>query len=184
MTDSESTAGSRPPASSSEPLTTLRGGSVSVDARRVRQVIVGLCMIALAALVIIFTIVGVNKNSQINRLHHDGVPINVTISGCSGLLGGSGSNVAGYACNATYSVHGHRYSEPLPGTSFYKPGATVHAVVVPSDPALVSPVSVESNQHASASVFIVPGVLLVVLVLLAALVLWLRRRSASAKVTP
>jgi hypothetical protein len=180
MTDPESTTRSGESSTGNEPLSRLRGAGVSVDARRVGQVVVGLCLVALAALVIIFTIAGVNKNSQINQLHHNGVPINVTVSGCAGLLGGSGSNVAGYSCTATFSIHGHRYAESLPGTAFHRPGALVRAIVVPSDPALVSPVSVESTQHASASVFVLPAVLLVVLVVLAGLVLLLRRRRTTA----
>jgi hypothetical protein len=184
MTDPESTTRSGEPAATNQPLSTLRGAGVSVDARHVGQVVIALGLVALAALVIVFTIAGVNNNSQINRLHHDGVPINVTVSGCAGLLGGSGSNVAGYSCKATFSFHGHHYSESLPGTAFHRPGASVRAVVVPSDPALISPVSVERTQHASASVFVLPAVLLVVLVLLIGLILLVRRRRAARTTTP
>lgn len=180
MTDPESTTPSGPRPSSSEPLSTLRGAGVNVDARRVAHVVVGIILVTLAVLVIVFTIAGINNNSQINRLHHNGVPVTVTVSGCSGMLGGSGSNVSGYTCKANFSIGGHRYSETLPGTAFHRPGAAVRAVVVPSDPALISPVSVESTQHASASVYVLPAVLLVVLLLLIGLIVWLRRRRSAA----
>jgi len=181
MSDSESTTPAGPPASSNEPLSTLRGAGVNVDARKVGRVVVGLVLVTLAVLVIVFTIAGFNNNSQINRLHHNGVPITVTVSGCSGLLGGSGSNVSGYSCKASFSIDGHRYTEDLPGTGFHHPGDPVHALVVPSDPALVSPLSVERAQHSSASVYVVPAVLLIVLLLLVGLILWLRRRAAPTK---
>jgi hypothetical protein len=179
MTDPESTAPSGSPASSNEPLSTLRGAGVNVDARRVGRVVVGLCLVTLAVLVIVFTIAGFNNNSQINRLHHNGIAVTVTISGCSGLLGGSGSNVAGYTCKANFSLGGHHYTETLPGTAFHRPGASVRALVVPNDPALISPVSVESSQHASASNYVLPAVLLVILLLLVGLIIWLRRRAES-----
>jgi len=181
MSDPESTAPTGRTASSNEPLSTLRGAGVNVDARRVGQVVVGLGLLTLAVLVIVFTIAGFNNNSQINRLHHNGVPVTVTVSGCSGLLGGSGSNVSGYSCKASFSIDGHHYSESLPGTAFHRPGDSVQALVVPSDPALVSPLSVERAQHASASVYVLPGVLLVVFLLLAGFVYWWRRRTPDEK---
>ena len=74
----------------------------------------------LAVLVVVFTVAGVHKNSQINRLRHDGVPVTVTVTNCLGLMGGSGSNAAGYSCTGTFTIDGTRYTESLPGTGFRK----------------------------------------------------------------
>ena len=104
----------------------------------------------------------------------------VTITSCQGLLGGSGSNGAGYACRGTYVLGGHRYNEQLPGTALHAPGTVIRAVAVPGDPALVSPVSVIDAEHSSATVFILPAVLLVLLVALLAVVLLRRRRAKPA----
>jgi heme/copper-type cytochrome/quinol oxidase subunit 2 len=52
--------------------------------------------------------------------------------------------------------------------------------VVPSDPALVSPDTVLRSQHASNSVFVLPLVLLVVLALLVAFVVFVRKRRLQA----
>ncbi len=176
MTAPEPPASSGPPRSSDEPVSTLRGAGVNYDARKVGHVVVGLILITLAALVVVFTVAGVHKNSQINELHHDGVPVTVTVTNCLGLMGGSGSNAAGYSCTGTFTVHDNRYTESLPGTDFHKVGSTLPATVVPSDPALVSPDSVARTEHTSASVFVLPLILLIVLLLLVALIVLLRRR--------
>ena len=132
---------------------------MQVDARRVGQVVIGIVLATLAILAVVFTVVGVHTNQQDDRLHHDGVPVTFTVTGCLGLLGGSGSNAAGYSCHGTYTLGGHRYSERLPGNSFHRPGSTVAAIAVPGDPALVSPASIVATEHSSASVFVLPAIL-------------------------
>ena len=100
----------------------LRGASVEVDARRVGHAVVGICLTALAATVIVLFVAGIQKNAQITRLRRQGVAVEVTVSGCLGLMGGSGSNLAGYECKGTFSLDGHRYSDAIPGSAFYSPG--------------------------------------------------------------
>ena len=130
----------------------LRGAGVAVDRRRVGQVVIGIVLATLAILAIVFTVVGVHTNQQDDRLHRDGVPVTFTVTGCLGLLGGSGSNAAGYSCHGMYTLDGRRYSEQLPGDSFHRPGSTVAAIAVPGDPALVSPASIVATEHSSAGV--------------------------------
>jgi hypothetical protein len=158
----------------------LRGAGVSVDGRRVAQVAIGVVLATLAVLAIVFTVVGIHTNQQDDRLHDDGVPVTFTVTGCMGLLGGSGSNAAGYACRGTYTLDGHRYSEPLPGVTFHRPGSTVSAIAVSGDAALVSPASIVATEHSSAGVFVLPAVLGVVFLLLVALLLIRRRRRQAA----
>ena len=130
-------------------------------------------------LVVVFVIIGVDKNRQIDQLRHHGVPVTFTVSNCQGLLGGSGSNGAGYACRGTYRLDGRTYNEPLPGTALFAPGAAVRAVAVPGDPGLVSPVRIVDNEQASWKVFILPGVLFVLLLLVGLAVLLAQRRRGS-----
>jgi hypothetical protein len=156
----------------------LRGATVQIDRRRLTRVLVAIVVATLAVLVVVFTVVGIDKNHQIDQLHNQGVAVNVTITSCQGLLGGSGSNGAGYACRGTYGLDNRRYNEQLPGTALHAPGTVIRAVAVPGDPALVSPVSVVSAEHSSATVFILPAVLLVLLVAILIVVL-LRRRGKS-----
>jgi hypothetical protein len=184
MTSPDTPAPSGPPRSSSEPLSTLRGAGVNYNPRKVAQVAIGLCVAALAVCVVVFTVAGIHQNNQINTLRHDGVPVTVTVTNCLGLMGGSGSNAAGYSCTASFTVRGAHYSETLPGTDFHDRGATVAATVVPNDPALVSPDAILRTQHASFGVFWLPLILLAILVLFVALIVAVRRRRQSATPTP
>jgi len=157
----------------------LRGAGVQVDGRRVGQVVIGIVLATLAILAVVFAAVGVHTNQQDDRLHHDGVPVTFTVTGCLGLLGGSGSNAAGYSCHGTYALDGHRYREQLPGNSFHRPESTVAAIAVPGDPALVSPASIVATEHSSASVFVLPAIMAGILLLLVALLVVLRRRRGT-----
>jgi hypothetical protein len=158
----------------------LRGAGVSVDGRRVGQLAIGIVLVTLAVLAIVFTIVGIHTNQQDDRLHHDGVPVTFTVTGCLGLLGGSGSNAAGYSCRGSYILDGKHYSGmQLPGDTFHRPGSTVAALAVPGDPALVSPASIVASEHSSAGAFVLPVVLAAILLLLVALLVLLRRRRQA-----
>jgi hypothetical protein len=158
-------------------IMTLRGAGVEVTSRQVRRVLSGLCLITLAVLVIVFTVVGADKNGQINRLRHQGVAIEITVSACRGLLGGSGSNEAGFACQGTFALGSHRYRGSIPGDTLYPPGSRIRGVSVPGDPSLFTTPRLLAAEHASWRVFILPAVLLAILVLLGA-VLVLRGRTA------
>ena len=167
-------------ASPEQPLSKLRGAGAAVDARAAGRVLLGVVLVTLAVLVVVFTVVGVHKNAQIYELRTQGVPVTFTVDSCIGLLGGSGSNGAGYACTGSYELGGHRYHEPLPGNAPHQPGTTVPAVAVPSDPTLVSTAEIVRTDHTSARVYVLPAVLCAVLVgLLVVLVARWRRRAGG-----
>ena len=165
---------------SDKPLTTLRGASVAVDPRRAAQAALGLCLATLATLVVVFFLVGVHKNDQINSLKQHGSVVEDTVDSCSGLLGGSGSNPVGYRCWGTFTIDGHSYTKDIPGNVFRAPGSKVAAVADPTDPGLITTVSALDSEHASAGVFIVPAVLMIALVLLTA-ALGYRWRSSRVR---
>src|SRR5580658_7149788 len=54
--------------SSEQPLSTLRGAGVDFNSRKVARVVIGLCLATMAVLVVVFTVAGAQKNSQINSL--------------------------------------------------------------------------------------------------------------------
>jgi hypothetical protein len=161
---------------SDQPVSTLRGAGARVNPRRVARVAVGLVLGTLLVLTIAFVLVGAHKNQQIDELRNQGVPVTYTVTSCQGLLGGSGSNAAGFSCTGTYSIDGRRYREPLPGSSQHAPGATVAAIAVPSDPALLSTPQIVQSEHASWYVYVLPTVFFVAFLLVLAAVALSRRR--------
>jgi hypothetical protein len=163
-----------------EPVATLRGAGVRADPRCVGRVLGGLCAVAIVVTAGILLVAGAHQNAQIAQLRTHGVPVTVSVTGCVGLMGGSGSNAAGYACRGTFFFDGRRYNEPLPGNTLYPPGATFRAVTVPGDPALVSTPGAVARERASNRVFIVPVLLLVAPAVLVAAVTAARRRARIA----
>jgi hypothetical protein len=155
------------------------GGTVSVDSRRLTRV-VGIGAVAVTAIVICaLFVVGARKNAQIDQLRSQGVPVQVTVTSCQGLLGGSGSNAAGYSCRGSFALAGRQYTERIPGNSKYVPGTTLSAVAVPDDPALISTTSALEGEHASTGVYLVPVALLVMLMVTVG-VFSVRRRTARS----
>lgn len=155
----------------------MRGASVDVDVRRAGIAVIALCVLALAATVVVLYVAGFQKNAQITRLREHGVDVEVMVSGCIGLMGGSGSNLAGYDCKGTFTLGGRRYSDSIPGTAAHAPGSRLRAVTVAEDPALLSTPGVIATERASWHVYLLPSILLVVLVLV--LTVLILRRAGS-----
>jgi len=161
------------------PMTVLRGASVDVDAARVARALVVVCILALVGVAAGLFVAGAQKNSQIDALRNHGVPVQITVTDCLGLLGGSGTNAAGYACTGTYSIGGRRYVKAIPGTVNRAIGSKVAAVSSASDPGLVSTVSDVDRERSSLNVYVVPSLLLVAAALAAGAVVVVRRRKRS-----
>jgi len=191
MTDSESTSPEGPSGEpverrsedqeSERPVTTLRGASVDVDPRRAGQLVLGVALLALAVVAVVLLVAGIQKNSQADALQHQGVAVDVTVSGCSGLLGGSGSNGAGYLCKGSYTFDGRRYERDIPGNSLLVAGTVIGGVVTRDDPGLLSTPAMVAAQQASWRVYLAPAVLFAVLaVAVLTLALVRRRRNRTA----
>lgn len=160
---------------------TLRGAPVEVDVRRLSRVLVGVCLGALAASAVALAVAGAHRNAQITRLHQDGVRVEAKVSGCMGLLGGSGSNAAGYQCRGTFTLDGHSYNEAIPGMTFHAPGSRLGVVAVPGDPALMAPVGAVAGEHASWRVFVLPAALSAVFGLFVGGLLLRSRRARGSR---
>lgn len=167
-----------------QPATVLRGAAVAVDARRVVRFLAVLGLVSLAVAASLLFWEGARHNSQVTRLRADGVPVTVTVTGCRGLMGGSGSNLVGYECQGTFASGGRTWSETLPGSDLHGAGETVRLVTVPGDPTLLAWPAQVRSQRATWTVFVVPSVLVAAfLALLAGVVRTApRRRSAGALV--
>jgi hypothetical protein len=165
------------------PVDNYRGGTVNVDIRKAGQVVIGVCLVALTVLGLILLIAAVNNNNQINNLKDNGVPVAVTVTGCEGLIGGTGQSTAGFSCTGSYRLDGTPYHQNIPGLAFHRPGTTIRGVAVPGDPKLLSTPDQLARQHASLTAFVIPGLLLLVVVV-ALVILLLRRSGRSASSGP
>jgi hypothetical protein len=143
-------------------VATLRGAPVQVNARRAAVVASVVVLTALLGASVALFVSGARKNSQVNDLRDHGIAVEVTVTSCRGLLGGSGSNPVGYTCQGTYVVGDRRYRQTLPTDALYAAGAHVTLVAASDDPALLSTRALVAARRASWRVFLVPSVLLIV----------------------
>lgn len=158
----------------------LRGAGVdNVDPRQLARFALLILVVVVVVLVIVLYAAGARKNAQVTKLRDHGVPVVVTITQCRGELGGSGSNGAGFVCRGAYRLDGRRYVESIPGDTRYDPGTSIKAVSVVADPRLVAPAATVASEHASATVYVLPTVLLAALLATCGVLLYrLRRRRA------
>ena len=147
-------------ASEDRPVSSLRGARVEVDARRAGRVLVALGLAAVVVTAVALLYSGARKNSQIQALRTHGVPVTMTVDGCRGLLGGSGSNAAGYSCWGSFREAGRRFAGYIPGDALRAPGSTVRVVTVAGDPALLTTPAELSAEAPSSRVFLLPAGLL------------------------
>lgn len=154
---------------------------MDVDPRRAGQLVLGVTLVALAVVAVVLLVAGIQKNSQDDALARHGVVVDVTVSGCSGLLGGSGSNGAGYRCQGSYTFDGRHYERDIPGDSLLGAGTVIRGVTTPGDPGLLSTPAMVDAQQASWRVYLAPAVIFAVLAIaVVAVVLVRRRRNRSA----
>lgn len=134
---------------SRQPLSIFRGAVVEVDARQATRVVLTLCLTVLAAAVVSLFVAGAQKNAEITSLHQHGIPVEVTVTRCFGLLGGSGSNATGHSCRGTYVLDGQRYSDTIPGDTLRPPGTAVRVVTAENDPGLLETFHQVESEHAN-----------------------------------
>jgi hypothetical protein len=158
----------------------LRGAGVQVDAARVGHVAAVLGLLAVMVVAGVLLAAGVKKNAQIDNLKGaDVVPVNLTVTKCLALVGGTGSSPAGFECTGTYPYRGTAFTEGVPGSVDLRVGSTVHGIIASGDPGLFSTPRAVASEQAGAARAVVPAV---VLLLSAAGLVWVvlrRRRRAS-----
>jgi hypothetical protein len=144
-------------------VSSLRGAAVDVDVGRAGRVLAALCIVGVAVTATALLYSGARKNAEIEALHQRGVLVTMTVDDCRGLLGGSGSNAAGYSCWGSFTRSGRRYTEYIPGTALHAPGSKVPVVTLLDDPAMVTTPRVLAGEQASSRVFLLPSALLAAL---------------------
>jgi len=180
-----------PDTGSSDVVVRLRGAT-AVGVGRRPWIVVGVLALALSAVVLIVSLASAaNDNARVTRLKSRGIAVSVTVASCTGNLGGSGSNAASYTCSGTYRVKATTYHETIGSMSaFTTPGTHVAGVADPSQPSTVVLASSLRSASASGSVFVIPGVLVVLWIALAGLFINRLRRhpgrapSPSLRATP
>ena len=171
-TDGEGAAG--------QPVATLRGAGVQVDTARAGRVIVTVVLVALVVVGGLLVIAGYRKNSQIDALRSSGVPVQVTVVHCLGLMGGTGSSPAGYECTGRYVVQGRHFTEGVPGSTLYPDGRVIAGVVASGDPGLLSTPATVATSKDSATLYVVGAAMIVVGMAIGAVVVLSRRRRAAS----
>jgi len=156
-------------------VATLRGAPVEVNTRQVIRIVTALIVVTLAVLSVTFFLSGLHRNTDVANLRLHGVSVSVTVTTCTGELGGSGSNLADYRCVGTFILNGQRFHDTILGQVFRATGSKAEFVTAKNSPGLLATSREVRSEDASWSVFIVPFVLLVVLIAFVSVVV--RRRT-------
>jgi hypothetical protein len=157
-------------------VASLRGPEAQRIGGRFWFVVSVLVAIVIAVFIVVSFIAAVNDNARLGRLKTQGVPVVVTVTNCTGHIGGSGSNAAGYTCYGKYRVHGVRYQEVIGSkTTSSASGTTVHGIADPSHPSTIELASAVAASSPSNSAFVVPGILAALFVTLSLVVVRARR---------
>ena len=158
----------------------LRGAGVQVDVGRVGYVAAVLGLAAVMVVAGVLLAAGIKKNAQIGSLKANGFPVELTVTKCLALVGGTGQTPAGFECKGTYDYRGHHYSEGVPGSANLPVGSTVHGTIASDDPALFSTPQTVASEHSSVARLLLPAVVLAVAV---AMLVWIvmRRRGQATK---
>lgn len=160
----------------------IRGGAGVVDTRWVFRILTGLAIVVVAVLVAVLTIQAADKNSRTDSLRHRGVPVDVTVTDCLGILSGTGVTVAYFQCSGSFDLGGRSYHAVIGGSDInHQAGDVVKAVADPKHPTSVSTASSLESADSSWRTFIGPGLLFVLLVLLVAGALWRSRRKSTRR---
>jgi hypothetical protein len=115
------------------------GGGVQISTGRLVRFLAGVAAVVLIALAIETAVSAANQNSRAAKLRNNGIPVEVTITGCTGISSGIAQAVQYYQCRGTYTLDGRQYNEVIGGIRASLPqGQRVPAVTVRTDPALVA----------------------------------------------
>jgi hypothetical protein len=163
----------------------IRGaGGVTLDSRRVLVVVVGSCLALLAVVAVALGIAAIDQNARNTRLQQHGVTVDVSVTGCIGILSGTGVTVAGFDCRGTFTLAGHTYNDMIRGsTAPLATGAIVKGVADPKNPSVLSTTQSVATAHPSWRALILPAILLVTAIGIAAWMMFRFRRPGSPGVT-
>ena len=120
-------------ASSPVRVASLRGATANGVGRRTKLAFASLGLAVLLVVLVVSFLSVANDHARTERLKEHGVGVGVTVTNCTGNIGGSGSNGAGFTCRGTYALGGERFHERIGAkTTFSAPGTVLRGVVDPS----------------------------------------------------
>jgi len=161
-------------------VASLRGAEAQRIGGRFWYVVCVLVFIILAVVVVVSFVAALSDNARIERLKTQGISVVVTVTSCTGHIGGSGSNAAGYTCYGKYRVHGVRYEEIIGSKSTLSPtGATVRGVADPSHPSTIELASAVDASSSSDTAYVVPIILTLLFIGLMLIAVRLRRAHSK-----
>jgi hypothetical protein len=132
---------------------------VSVDPRRAGTVLAVSLLLTLIGTSIGLYVAGSEANSRADRLQHHGIRVEAAVTTCLGLLGGSGSNAAGYTCRGRFVLDGVAHSEVLPGNGAHAPGDRMALISDPGHPGDLLTPSGLAGLHPGAGLYVLPSIL-------------------------
>jgi hypothetical protein len=141
--------------------TYIRGGaSVSVGWSRVLAWTAWICLTAMAAVAIGLTVAATTNTNRLTRLRARGVPVTAQVTGCLGVLSGTGVTVVGFQCTARFTVRGTQSTELIHDSNTnLAPGTGVRCYVLADDPASLTLATAVERQSARWHAFVPPIVL-------------------------
>ena len=170
------------PRPSGDEASSLRGPVPAEVGRRFWLVASGIVLLVFATVIVASFVSTANSNARIDRLKLHGIPVTVTVAGCFGNLGGSGSNVSSYTCHGRYVVRGVHYEQVIGSlSSFTRAGTTVRGIVDPSRVDSVVLAKAVRTSSASSGAYVIEGILSLVFVGLTLAFVRVARRAPSRR---
>jgi hypothetical protein len=157
----------------------IRGASaVGIDSRRIGWILAVGAVVVLAVSTVLLLISALSSASAASRLRRDGVPVQATVTECTGVSSGIGMGIEFYTCRGSYALSGATFDEPILGSrALLRTGTTVAARVVPRDPATLTLTSAVPSSSGGAAGYTAPiAVGAVTLASGGGLVVWRRHR--------
>jgi hypothetical protein len=166
-------------------VTSMRGPTAVSVGRKFWLFAGALGLGVFAAVLVVSFISATSDNARIERMKNHGIPVTVTVTNCTGNIGGSGSNAAGYTCRGDYSVDGTTFHELIGSMSIFSvSGSKVRGVVDPSHHSTVVLSSAIRTSVSSTRAYLRPGLLTFLFVALSLTFLRVARRSKPPRHTP
>jgi MYXO-CTERM domain-containing protein len=159
----------------------IRGGAgVPTEIRHVLQVLLAVCLAALAILTLALTVKAAHESSRNHRLSSDGVAVQVTVTRCLGIASGTGITVTSFTCHGSFALNGRHYNDVIGGnTRLHAPGTRLAAVVDPGSPATLATAQSVTEPPSATRAYLYAAIPAVALVLLAAIASRRTRRPHS-----